>query len=63
MAITINVNSINRTIDVDVMLLFCGVLRDVLVMTRTKFGCGVPLCLASTVHLSEVSARGTTGAE
>jgi hypothetical protein len=54
MAITINVNRINRTIDVDAIFLFCGVLRDVLVMTRIKFGCGVPLCGARTVHLSEV---------
>ena len=31
--------------------LFCGLLRDVVGLTGTKFGCGVALCGACTVHL------------
>ena len=33
---------------------FCGVLTDVLGMTGTKFGCGMALCSARTVHLDGV---------
>jgi isoquinoline 1-oxidoreductase alpha subunit len=32
-------------------------LRDLLGMTGTKFGCGVGLCGACTVHLNDVAAR------
>ena len=31
--------------------LCCGLLRDVVGLTGTKFGCGVALCGACTVHL------------
>jgi aerobic-type carbon monoxide dehydrogenase small subunit (CoxS/CutS family) len=34
-----------------------GVLRDVLGMTGTKFGCGMALCGACTVHLDGVASR------
>jgi hypothetical protein len=34
-----------------------GVLRDVLGMTGTKFGCGMALCGACTVHLDGVATR------
>src|SRR6266403_5762933 len=51
MATTINVNGVDRTVDVDGDTPLLWVLRDVLEMTGTKFGCGAALCGACTVHL------------
>src|SRR2546426_10168644 len=49
--ITLTINGKSHTVNVspDVPLLW--VLRDVLGMTGTKFGCGMALCGACTVHL------------
>jgi isoquinoline 1-oxidoreductase subunit alpha len=51
MTIKIKVNGAEHDVDVggDTPLLW--VLRDVLGMTGTKFGCGMALCGACTVHL------------
>jgi isoquinoline 1-oxidoreductase subunit alpha len=57
MAITIKVNGVNRTIDVDGDTPLLWVLRDVLGMTGTKFGCGMALCGACTVHLDGAAVR------
>ncbi len=48
---TLNVNGVDRTVDVapDTPLLW--VLRDALDMTGTKFGCGISQCGACTVHV------------
>jgi isoquinoline 1-oxidoreductase subunit alpha len=51
MAITIKVNGVDRTIDVDGDTPLLWVLRDVLGMTGTKFGCGIAQCGACTVFL------------
>src|SRR3984957_8879836 len=51
MAITIKVNDVDRIVDVDGDTPLLWVLRDVLGMTGTKFGCGAALCGACTVHL------------
>ena len=51
MAITIKVNGVDRTVDVDGDTPLLWVLRDVLGMTGTKFGCGMALCGACTVHI------------
>ena len=51
MAITIKVNGVDRTVDVDGDTPLLWVLRDVLGMTGTKFGCGMALCGACTVHV------------
>jgi isoquinoline 1-oxidoreductase subunit alpha len=51
MATTIKVNGVNRTVDVDGDTPLLWVLRDVLGMTGTKFGCGAALCGACTVHM------------
>ena len=40
MATTIKVNGVDRTVDVDSDTPLLWVLRDVLGMTGTKFGCG-----------------------
>lgn len=53
------VNGTNRpvetTVDGDIAVLW--VLRDVLGMTGTKFGCGMGLCGACTVHVDGVPTR------
>jgi isoquinoline 1-oxidoreductase subunit alpha len=51
MSHAITVNGIARTVDVDDDTPLLWVLRDVLGMTGTKFGCGLALCGACTVHL------------
>ena len=51
MAFTIKVNGNTHSVDVDDDTPLLWVLRDVLGMTGTKFGCGMALCGACTVHL------------
>jgi isoquinoline 1-oxidoreductase alpha subunit len=50
MPYTININDVARTLDVEGDTPLLWVLRDVLGMTGTKFGCGMALCGACTVH-------------
>jgi isoquinoline 1-oxidoreductase subunit alpha len=57
MAITIKVNGVDRTVDVDGDTPLLWVLRDVLGMTGTKFGCGMALCGACTVHIDGAPVR------
>src|ERR1700757_1333440 len=51
MATTIKVNGQSHTVDVDDDTPLLWTLRDVLGMTGTKFGCGMALCGACTVHV------------
>ena len=51
MTIKIKVNGADHEVDVDDHMPLLWVLRDVLGMTGTKFGCGMALCGACTVHL------------
>ena len=51
MAFTLKINGTPHEVDVDGDTPLLWVLRDVLGMTRTKFGCGQALCGACTVHL------------
>lgn len=57
MSFTIEVNGIARSVDVDGDTPLLWVLRDVLGMTGTKFGCGVALCGACTVHVDGTAVR------
>jgi len=57
MAFTIRVNGTAHSADVDGDTPLLWVLRDVLGMSGTKFGCGVALCGACTVHIDGVPAR------
>ena len=49
--ITLNVNGQGHDVDVPPDMPLLWVLRDVLAMTGTKFGCGIAQCGACTVHL------------
>jgi isoquinoline 1-oxidoreductase alpha subunit len=57
MAFTLKVNGADHVVDVDEDTPLLWVLRDVLGMTGTKFGCGMALCGACTVHLDGVPTR------
>jgi isoquinoline 1-oxidoreductase subunit alpha len=52
MAFTINVNGNTHSVDVDGDTPFLWVLRDVLGITGTKFGCGMALCGAFTTGVA-----------
>jgi isoquinoline 1-oxidoreductase subunit alpha len=51
------VNGSRRTVAADADTPVLWVLRDVLGLTGTKFGCGIGLCGACTVHVDGVPAR------
>src|SRR5260370_1420280 len=57
MPFTIKVNGSPHSVDVDGDTPLLWVLRDVLGMTGTKFGCGMALCGACTVHIDGVPTR------
>ena len=57
MAFTIRVNGKTHNVDVDSDTPLLWVLRDVLGMTGTKFGCGMALCGACTVHINGGATR------
>lgn len=55
--ITFSVNGQARSVDVDPATPVLWVLRDTLGLTGTKFGCGVSLCGACTVHVDGQATR------
>jgi isoquinoline 1-oxidoreductase subunit alpha len=57
MPFAIRVNGNIHRVDVDGDTPLLWVLRDVLGMTGTKFGCGMALCGACTVHIDQVPVR------
>src|SRR6188768_3657873 len=57
MAFDISVNGKKHNVDVDGDTPILWVLRDVLGMTGTKFGCGMALCGACTVHIDGSPTR------
>jgi isoquinoline 1-oxidoreductase alpha subunit len=53
----LSINGATHSVDVDDDTPLLWVLRDILGLTGTKFGCGVALCGACTVHIDGVPRR------
>jgi isoquinoline 1-oxidoreductase subunit alpha len=57
MAISFTLNGSRQTVDVPPQMPLLWVLRDTLGLTGTKFGCGMALCGACTVHVNGSAVR------
>jgi isoquinoline 1-oxidoreductase alpha subunit len=57
MAIRLHINGVARELDIDPSTPLLWVLRDHLGMTGTKFGCGIAMCGACTVHVNGSATR------
>ena len=57
MTVTFKVNGQSRTVDAPADMPLLWVLRDVLDLKGTKFGCGVAQCGACTVHINGTATR------
>jgi len=55
--IKLNINGRDTRVDVDPDMPLLWLLRDTLALTGTKFGCGMALCGACTVHLDGQPTR------
>lgn len=54
---TLAINGSQRTVEAEPAMPLLWVLRDLLNMTGTKYGCGMGLCGACTVHLDGTAVR------
>lgn len=57
MKIEFRINGVEKSVDVDPDMPLLWVVRDILQLTGTKFGCGQALCGACTVHLNGEAIR------
>jgi isoquinoline 1-oxidoreductase alpha subunit len=57
MKMTLNVNGEKRSVEADPQTPLLWVLRDTLDLKGTKFGCGMSLCGACTVHMDGAPIR------
>ncbi|MBM4192206.1 MAG: (2Fe-2S)-binding protein [Gammaproteobacteria bacterium] len=55
--ISLNINDRTVAVDADPEMPLLWVLRDLLGLTGTKYGCGIALCGACTVHLDGAPVR------
>ena len=60
MPFTLTVNGRSRSVDVPPDMPLLWVLRDVLDLKGTKYGCGVAQCGACTVHVNGQPTRSCT---
>lgn len=54
---TLTINGEQKRVEADAQMPLLWVLRDLLRMTGTKFGCGVGVCGACTVHEGDAAVR------
>jgi isoquinoline 1-oxidoreductase subunit alpha len=59
-AMQFKINGKTRTVDVSPQMPLLWVLRDTLGLTGTKFGCGMAICGACTVHVNGQPMRSCT---
>jgi isoquinoline 1-oxidoreductase subunit alpha len=57
MSVKLTVNGESRELDIDPAMPLLWAIRDHLQLTGTKFGCGMALCGACTVHIDGQPAR------
>ena len=55
--VTLKINGKSHTVEASPDMPLLWALRDLLGMNGTKFGCGVALCGACTVHLDGIPRR------
>ena len=53
----LTINGKKHTVDVSPQMPLLWVLRDVIGLTGTKFGCGIAQCGACTVHIGDAAVR------
>jgi isoquinoline 1-oxidoreductase alpha subunit len=58
--VAIKLNGTRRSIDADPQTPLLWVLRDIVGLTGTKFGCGIGACGACTVHVDGQAVRSCT---
>jgi isoquinoline 1-oxidoreductase alpha subunit len=54
---TLTINGVDHHVDVPDEMPLLWVIRDIVGLTGTKFGCGVAQCGACTVHMNGVATR------
>ena len=54
---TVNINKVKRVVNADPEMPLLWVLRDLLTLTGTKYGCGVGVCGACTIHEGDRAVR------
>ncbi len=57
MSLNVNVNGRDYSVDVPPEMPLLWVIRDVIGLTGTKYGCGIQQCGACTVHVDGVAMR------
>lgn len=56
-SVTLRINNKSYTVDADPKMPLLWVIRDIIGLTGTKYGCGIAQCGACTVHLGATPVR------